>query len=293
MRSLIRIAIIVLLVGFLISQLFAQHGRYERHGRDDNYRHGRYHAITAAEADAFSNTYSVIFDGVDDFVDVSDAASLQFGTGSYTMSLWFKTADVAQNAVSMGRRDLNPEYSLSWMRLTDGAGGAGKKIGVLHYGPTGAGFRFYYVTDANVVDGGWHHVVCVVNYGTGIVIYIDGSPVAATDIVGGGVWETSDNNMPLGVGSSGNGYSPSAATIDEVAIWNTAMDADAVTAIYNAGVPIDLATNSGDYDITTNLQMYLRMGDDDAYPNLLDNSTNSNTGVMTNMESGDIVEDTP
>ena len=254
---------------------------------------GKARVLAEDETVAFTNTKSVIFDGVDDFVAISDAASFQFGTGSYTMSFWFKTADVAQIATLMGRRDPNPEFSNSRIILTDGAGGAGRKIRVLHYGVTGAGFRFDYVTDANVVDGGWHHVVCVVNYGTGIVIYIDGSPVAATDIVGGGVWETSDNNMPLGVGSSGNGYSPSAATIDEVAIWNTAMDADAVTAIWNAGVPIDLSTNSGDYDITTNLQMYLRMGDDDAYPNLLDNSTNSNTGVMTNMESGDIVEDTP
>ena len=57
--------------------------------------------------------------------------------------------------------------------------------------------------------------------------------------------------------SSTNGYFP--GLIDEVGSWNKSLDAAAVTAIYNSGVPIDLRNNSSNYDeYTDNLVGYWR-----------------------------------
>jgi len=80
--------------------------------------------------------------------------------------------------------------------------------------------------------------------------------------------------------------------MDEVAIWDVALDSDAVSAIYNSGTPIALDSDSGDYDNSGDLQGWWRMGEGDTYPTITDNSTNSNDGTMTNMASDDIVGDT-
>tara|TARA_R110002110_G_scaffold35528_1_gene119803 strand:+ start:182 stop:1162 length:981 start_codon:yes stop_codon:yes gene_type:complete len=43
---------------------------------------------------------------------------------------------------------------------------------------------------------------------------------------------------------------------NDFAIWDVALDADAVTAIYNSGTPIDLTSDSGNYDNSADLQLY-------------------------------------
>ena len=47
------------------------------------------------------------------------------------------------------------------------------------------------------------------------------------------------------------------------------------------------------YTRADNIQAYWRMGDGDTFPTILDNSSNSNNATMTNMDAGDIEEDTP
>ena len=77
--------------------------------------------------------------------------------------------------------------------------------------------------------------------------------------------------------------------MDEVALFDTALASEDVTAIYNGGTPTDL---SGESDLTG----YWRNGDPNgtaSYPTITDDSTNSNNGTMTNMASGDIVTDAP
>ena len=76
--------------------------------------------------------------------------------------------------------------------------------------------------------------------------------------------------------------------IDEVAVYKDALTAGEVTTIYNAGTPNDLSglASYGDND------SWYRMGDDDTFPTLTDN-TSSNNATMTNMTIGNIVNDTP
>jgi hypothetical protein len=66
------------------------------------------------------------------------------------------------------------------------------------------------------------------------------------------------------------------------------LDADAVSAIYNSGWPIDLTEASGDYDNEGDLVNWWRMGDEDTYDTITDNEGSAN-GTMTNMSSDDIV----
>ena len=61
---------------------------------------------------------------------------------------------------------------------------------------------------------------------------------------------------------------------NDFAIWDVALDADAITAIFNSGTPIDLTSDSGNYDNSANLQVY--------YP--FENS-GDNEGVETNVSA--------
>ena len=93
--------------------------------------------------------------------------------------------------------------------------------------------------------------------------------------------------------NSGSPYGPIKCQMDEVAYWaGVALDADAVTAIYNSGEPIDLSSNSGNYDNSSDLTNWWRMGDGDTYDDIQDNAGDLDL-VMTNMASGDIEEDVP
>ena len=69
-----------------------------------------------------------------------------------------------------------------------------------------------------------------------------------------------------------------------------------MNAVYNSGEPIALDSNTKDYGQSSNLVGWWRMGDPNgtaAFPTIVDQSTNSNDGTMTNMTSGDIVTVVP
>ena len=70
-----------------------------------------------------------------------------------------------------------------------------------------------------------------------------------------------DANEDLRIGRYSTASSFYTGLIDELAVWDVQLDPDAVTAIYNSGVPIDLNEDSGNYDNSGDLQGWWRMGD--------------------------------
>ena len=94
-----------------------------------------------------------------------------------------------------------------------------------------------------------------------------------------------NSTSELGIGAT-NGTGPTSyytGGVDEIGIWDTTLSAVEMARVYNAGAPIPLTLISA-----ADLQAWYRCGDGDTYPTLTDNSTNSNDGTMTNMESGDL-----
>lgn len=69
---------------------------------------------------------------------------------------------------------------------------------------------------------------------------------------------------------------------DEVGIWTEALDADAITALYNSGTPIDLTEDSGNYDNSDTLWAYWRCGDNDSGTGstITDQGSGSNDGTL-------------
>jgi len=234
----------------------------------------------------FNNIKSVNFDGSNDYLEVANNSSL-VPTSAMTVSAWIKV-DWDNSPAFPRIVDKNfTSYRLAIDKLS-----VEKSLFFFING------QFAKSTANALNTDNWQHVVGVFDKslhsaGNSIRLYINGSEASyiTQQSTGGNITSTSDN---LHIGSDITDDAYFAGNIDEVAIWDTALDAEAVAAIYNSGVPTNLLIASGNYDeYTDNLQGYWRMGDGDTFPTIIDNSSNTNNATMTNMDSGDIVEDTP
>ena len=88
------------------------------------------------------------------------------------------------------------------------------------------------------------------------------------------------------VGGRGNDANHTEANFDDVAVFDTDIDADAVLAMYNSGVPTELTSNSGDYDYASNLIGYWKF-DETSGTTIADSSTNSNDLTLVNSPTFD------
>ena len=93
---------------------------------------------------------AICFDGVDDFVEVPHDASLDFGTGDFTLEAWIKSSSPAWQIIADKR---GPESG--WIRFSLGTGVREGKLKM----EIAAGVLL--VSTAVINDGLWHHVVVV------------------------------------------------------------------------------------------------------------------------------------
>lgn len=238
----------------------------------------------------FTNTYSMSFDGVDEYLNVG-TSSLGI-TNAITVSAWVKIPTTntggggfniqviaCEDPISAGERNWN----LYWRGT-----GYNHFAWVIHH----TNLSISAVTSIGVVpnDNQWHHLLGTFDGTTntnGIKLYIDGVL-----------------NVQGTAGSTGiNSYVPTEATIgatrvgafwrfegniDEVAIWDSDQNTNAST-IYNGGAPADLTSLSP--------LSWWRMGDGDTWGGsswtLTDNGSGGNDATSVNMEEADRVTDVP
>jgi hypothetical protein len=235
-----------------------------------------YSFAAAAPPASFTNTYSLDFDGVDDYMDIAVAASVISGaTGS--ISFWFKGTSISGGYFFEFKVDANnyfqSYYAYDVLNSTRRAGGSNDSA-VSFGGGSGD-------------DGNWHHAAYTWSESADeFISYADG--VAETTRTSIGTWAGTPSIFTIAKYSHwSGGYLD--GNIDEISIFSSALSAVEIAAIYNSGAPTDLSEES-------DLIGYWRNGDPDGtseYPTISDDSTNSNDGTMTNMASGDIVEDVP
>ena len=116
-------------------------------------------------------------------------------------------------------------------------------------------------------------------------LYINGSEYSGTYVNSG------NSNLNLAYsGNSNIGVWTRAASslsnifdgeINNAAIFNTALSSSNMTAIYNSGAPIDLSSNSGNYNASSNLIFWMRFNEGTG-TSYADSSTNSFTGSGVN-----------
>ncbi len=251
--------------------------------------------IKTAAGSSFENLYSLDFDGANDYVDFGSGSTFtpnSSGTSAgFSVSCWVKSSFSRFSILSKSE-----SFNYEWSVLLD----AGGKITFQLYGNNSGLIKQQLSLDTgagsfiNVSDGNWHNVVCTFNLGStasSIKIYVDG--VEFSDSIGNanyssvGTWSPVINtSAAFRLGATSKGFK---GVIDEVSMWDKTLTLAAAQDIYNSGTPTDLTGGSA-------LIGWWRNGDPTgtgAYPTIVDQSTNSNDGTMTNMASGDIVTDVP
>ena len=171
------------------------------------------------------------FDGVDDYIEVTDNASLRIA--SYTVSAWIK-----------------PDASLSgtWQRIV---GKAGRNFNMWLHSSNFIHHRFHDAASTNsgppdtpsnsTQRGQWNHVV-ITNNGTTAKTYLDGVEKASGPVSGSLV--VHNTNLHIGKDLESRDYSFYKGFIDDLRIYNRAITAAEVQALYTASDPADNTDNN-------------------------------------------------
>jgi hypothetical protein len=217
--------------------------------------------IVSSPPSGLQNTYSLSFDGSDDYVNCGTGSELGLASTDMTLSAWaFKTG--SSGGMDFASRDNS--YYFAYDNTTG-------KLRSIWYG---GGFQYGYSNEITIGDyeDGWHLFMWVHTDGTNDKFYIDGSSVGT---------DTNTNNLDgdgvekfrIGDGNIDNFD----GKLDEVAIWNTALSDGSISTIYNSGVPTDLLADSN----AGSLQGWWRF-EEGSGTSATDSSANSNTGTLTN-----------
>ena len=206
--------------------------------------------------DRIANTETMSFNGTDQYVISTYSSSLGI-TSNLTLSAWFKSsASTNQRIISMdsgsstGRNYIIQLESTGYVRGIVWSGSTIYQAGTIS-------------TTPGLNDGNWHHVAFVYEPSTKVEIFIDGVSE-----------DQNTSNIPSSINSiaqdlvigraapaTGNFFNGS---IDEVAIFNTALSASKIQQIYDAtavvgGVPQTANLFTGGLD--SSLVYWNRMGD--------------------------------
>ena len=245
--------------------------------------------VSASGGAPFANTKSLLFDGLDSYLDVGKPTVFDSAT-NFSISTWFRTTSTANQGVYTY---INPLAAASgWIELSIGS----------------TFFRF--VVDNGGITYGTASVAPALNTWYNVTVVFDGSGLANGDrlkmyingvhdmsMIYTGAIPTVLQNMstqainPFKIGTRYIGADFFDGNIDEVSFFDYSLTQLQVDSVYDNGVQ-DLNNTVG---LTAPVN-YWRMGDSagDVFPTIEDvGSAASNDGTMTSMLVTDIVNQVP
>ena len=201
------------------------------------------------------DTKAFSFDGVSTALAAPASIDIFNGSGG-SISFWIKGESGLEN------RTFIAKYASS----TDNYQfGFASSIPVFSFKSSSGNGQFL-AGQASNIGSGYHHFVISIddsstsNFLANTRIYQNGSDLGK--YLGGAGNNASstdlDNSGLLFFGRSTNIANVAIGEMNEIAFFDTALTSAHVTAIYNSGVPFDLTSNDGDYNVSSNLQLYLR-----------------------------------
>lgn len=228
-------------------------------------------ASNISATQAVEAKYSAVFDGTDDKIDCGASTNvIANGASEASVMFWVKTTETAtQYFFSIKRGAASSAFAARTS--------SGKIEGVIR-GSTGHTFP---KSTTSINDGNWHHVA-ITGKASEQKIYVDGSlEDTHTDTFN---MDTTTDTFLIG---DHNGSTFIEMTLFEFAVFNTVLDQDNITAAYNGGKEFNLTFNQGNYNSSSNLTAYYKMGDgsfDDKANGIVHNQ--DNPGFGNNLLSG-------
>ena len=196
------------------------------------------------------------FDGANDFVNIPNNSSFNFGSNDFTIETYAKTSSVAGNKVMIGKISGGNNF---WFGVSNG-----KANFSLIGGPDALG-------TSTIGDGNWHHLAAVRQSGV-VSLYVDGVLEATQTNTG---TATIGANLTLGNFSGGFNFPGS---LDEVRIWNRALCKGELLNNKNAELPSSQTGLVAYY----NFNHGLSATNNSTVTTLTDLSGNANHGTLNN-----------
>jgi len=226
---------------------------------------------------------AIKFDGVNDWTKVNDAVGLSMGENSgYTVTGWFKrSTSKAQTLVSKYASN-NYEYNIMLDPNNAMLVRAWTDAGVIVSG----GGPLYWNSNAAIPNpSNWHQFIVIKNNNV-LSIGLDGvmnGSVGLTDTPGSGTAAIAIGQMGTGVSQNFSG------SVDDVRIYNRALSASEVTALYNLNQSkynVSVASPStGSGQLAKGLVGYWTFDSKNLRANVADSSGLGNTGYLQNFTS--------
>ena len=222
--------------------------------------------------------YSIRLDGTDDHIDCGAVSAIP-SASALTISLWFNSTTNSGNRLLFGDSTSGSvTMSCEWW---------GNDSLFLELGSPYVKFENF----GNLVSiGEWYNMIWVYNGSEStasdrVKLYINGT---AKSLVVSGTLPTSLSgsigDFLIGEDDyySANGGVNFYGKMDDVAIWDVAIDPDAAAAVYNNGRPFDLTANKGNYDNSGDLVAYWRMNEGEGTSVVNTANSGTNDGTLTN-----------
>ena len=168
--------------------------------------------------------FALGFDGVDDYVEVSPSASLNFSSGDFSVQVWMKTSLEGMGVVNKWGSDTD----IGWFLAVSGTPTTGAMMVYLTDGVD----YVQNVTDEIVDDGEWH--LLAFTRSNFLKFYIDGELVKQVDVT---AIDSIDSDDPLFIGvlDSDDKSDWFDGTIDEVLLYSREINSTEITYSYNNG----------------------------------------------------------
>ena len=149
---------------------------------------------------------------------------------------------------------INPIGSSGWQVIFGMEDGGWDRFLIIENGGLGLSMGMTsnrWQTGASVSPNVWQHVVAIYDNGS-MRFYYNGNEYTTNSNEGN---HSSAGNFTIGGNQNGN-HNLYGGLIDEVAVWNEALTSSEISAIYNSGNGLNVASNSGNYTSSTNLVGY-------------------------------------
>ena len=203
-----------------------------------NGHHGTNHGALLS-SDIASNANSAYrFDGIDDYIEILDADSLDIGLSDYSISAWVKTTSPTNNGriFSKGSSACITGYML---RLNGNQAHLENAYN--------QSCQVFLAGNIDIADDQWHFIVGVVNRSEGGFLYIDGQLDASQQIDTSMFNLSNDRNAWIGRNDV-HGIEAFNGTIDELRIYNRVLTEAEIQQLYQqrAGTTIAQINNSSD-----------------------------------------------
>jgi hypothetical protein len=160
------------------------------------------------------------FDGENDFVDCGSDASLDFGTGDFTISAWIKSTGTAASKMIVSKINVS-----TWVGFA-----LEREVSEIEFYVNGTHGNF---TSCPIInDGEWHFIV-VMRVGENIYLYVDGEYIQTLNNANYALNVNDANAFKIGKNDYAGINTFFDGLIDEVRIYKRALTEGEIKAIFN------------------------------------------------------------